>query len=60
MVKKKHRHTKVGHHSKIYKSPLQTKRDLELFARGVERLKELESELNHLDTRGYSKRYSSY
>ncbi len=36
------------------KSPVQIKKDLEIFKKGVERLKELEMELNSLDSRGFS------
>ncbi len=36
------------------KSPTQVRKDLELFEKGVERLKELEAELNSMDTRGFS------
>ncbi len=37
----------------IKKSHTQVKKDLEIFTKGVERLKELENELNSLDTRGF-------
>jgi hypothetical protein len=43
----------------IEKNPEQVRKDLELFATGVERLKELELELNSLDTRGFAKEVES-
>lgn len=39
----------------VKKSSLQIKKDMELFATGVERLKALERELDSIDTRGFSK-----
>lgn len=41
------------------KSPAQVKKDLELFSKGVERLKELKRELASLDTRGFAKEEQS-
>ncbi|MDP3027459.1 MAG: hypothetical protein Q8N63_07150, partial [Nanoarchaeota archaeon] len=49
-VKRKIQKIKTGK-----KTSSQIKKDLELFAKGVERLKELENELNSLDTRGFYK-----
>src|SRR4030042_4530592 len=46
---------KIQRAKSIKKTPLQIKQDLELFAKGVERLKGLGSELNSLDTRGFYK-----
>jgi len=60
MVKKKRRTRKISK-KKIriskrgIKSPAQIKRDLDLFSKGVDRLKELERELRRLDTRGFAK-----
>ena len=39
----------------VVKSHVQVKKDFEIFAKGVERLKELELELERLDTRGFAK-----
>ena len=43
----------------VKKNPLQAKKDFEIFAKGVERLKELEQELNNLDTRGFAREEES-
>ncbi|MFH0808554.1 MAG: hypothetical protein V1888_02970 [archaeon] len=39
----------------IAKTPAQVKKDMAIFEKGVERLKELERELNDLDTRGFAR-----
>ena len=38
----------------VKKSPAQVRRDLNIFEKGIVRLKELEGELKALDTRGFS------
>jgi len=58
MVKKKVK-KKVQNVPRRGKSAVQIKKDMELFATGVERLKGLERELKSLDTRGFGKEEAS-
>ena len=49
----------VKKQKRVKKSPVQIKKDLELFEKGIVRLKELERELNNLDTRGFNREEQS-
>jgi hypothetical protein len=53
MVKKKKKVVSVQPKI-VRKSPLQVKKDFEIYSQGIARLKELKSELKSLDTRGFT------
>jgi len=55
IIKKQVRKIKKLKIRPVQKSPEQIKKDLSVFTKGVERLKELENEINSLDTRGFYK-----
>ena len=65
MVKKKKRKIKkvfkrqIRKVRNVSKTPSQVKKDFELYAQGVERLKELARELKSLDTRGFTREEQS-